>query len=47
MTLLNGGGYEILYYKKNGHAVWLQVDVTPIRNEQDVVVLFLCTFRCV
>lgn len=25
--------------------MWLQCEVTPIRNEQTVVVLFLCTFR--
>lgn len=25
--------------------MWLQFEVTPIRNEQTVVVLFLCTFR--
>lgn len=40
-----GGSYEILYYKRSGHGMWLQVEVTPIRNEQSVVVLFLCTFR--
>lgn len=28
-----------------GHGMWLQCEVTPIRNEQTVIVLFLCTFR--
>ncbi len=45
MSVLEGGSYEMLFYKKNGHAIWLQVDVTPIRNEQEVVVLFLSTYR--
>ena len=40
-----GGVYEILYYKKNGHGIWLQQDVTPIKNEQDTLVLFLVSFR--
>uniref|UniRef100_A0A0K2TNG6 Potassium voltagegated channel protein eaglike [Apis florea] n=1 Tax=Lepeophtheirus salmonis TaxID=72036 RepID=A0A0K2TNG6_LEPSM len=39
------GGFEVLYYKKNGHGVWLQVEITPIRNEQEIVVIFLCVFR--
>lgn len=45
MSRLEGGSYEILYYKKNTNAIWLQVDVTPIRNDQRLVVLFLATFR--
>ncbi len=40
-----GGVYEILYYKKNGHGIWLQEDITPIRNEQRIIVLFLVTFK--
>lgn len=39
------GCFEILFYKKNGQAIWLQIDTTPIRNDQQVVVLFLITFR--
>ena len=45
LSRMEGGSYEVLYYKKNGRAIWLQVEVTPIRNEQKVVVLFLCSFR--
>ena len=45
LSRMEGGNYEVLYYKKNGRAIWLQVEVTPIRNEQKVVVLFLCSFR--
>ncbi len=45
MSTTEAGSYEMLLYKKNGHAIWLKVDSTPIRNEQDVVVLFLLTFR--
>jgi potassium voltage-gated channel Eag-related subfamily H protein 5 len=45
MKVLDGGCYEVLYYKKMGHAIWLQVDVLPIKNEQNVVVLFLSTYR--
>ena len=40
-----GGVYEILYYKKNGHGIWLQEEVTPIKNEQDTLVLFLISYR--
>ena len=39
------GVYEILYYKKNGHGIWLQEEITLIRNEQDTLVLFLVSFR--
>lgn len=42
---MEGGSYEVLFYKKNGHAIWLQLDITEIRNAQRVVVLFLCAFR--
>ena len=40
-----GGVFEILYYKKNGHGIWLQEEVTSIKNEQDTLVLFLVSFR--
>ncbi|CAL8334422.1 unnamed protein product [Lota lota] len=36
--------FEILMYKKNRLPVWFYVKIAPIRNEQDKVVLFLCTF---
>uniref|UniRef100_A0A8C1TCI6 Potassium voltage-gated channel, subfamily H (eag-related), member 1b n=1 Tax=Cyprinus carpio TaxID=7962 RepID=A0A8C1TCI6_CYPCA len=36
--------FEILMYKKNRMPVWFFVKIAPIRNEQDNVVLFLCTF---
>jgi hypothetical protein len=45
MTAQESGCFEVLFYKKSGHAIWLQIDVTPICNEQSVVVLFLSTFR--
>ena len=45
MSAHEGGLYEILYYKKNGHGIWLQEEVTPIKNEQDTLVLFLISFR--
>uniref|UniRef100_H3CHK6 Potassium voltage-gated channel, subfamily H (eag-related), member 1b n=1 Tax=Tetraodon nigroviridis TaxID=99883 RepID=H3CHK6_TETNG len=38
------GSFEILMYKKNRMPVWFFVKIAPIRNEQDKVVLFLCTF---
>ncbi len=41
MASLEGGGYEMLFYKKNGHAIWLQVDVTPIKNDQVNFICFL------
>ncbi|XP_033916722.1 voltage-gated delayed rectifier potassium channel KCNH1 [Melopsittacus undulatus] len=37
--------FEILMYKKNRTPVWFFVKIAPIRNEQDKVVLFLCTFN--
>ncbi|XP_051955240.1 potassium voltage-gated channel subfamily H member 5-like isoform X2 [Xyrauchen texanus] len=37
--------FEVLLYKKNRTAVWLYMQVAPIRNENDKVVLFLCTFK--
>ncbi|KAM4603838.1 voltage-gated delayed rectifier potassium channel KCNH1-like [Polymixia lowei] len=36
--------FEILMYKKCRMPVWFFVKIAPIRNEQDKVVLFLCTF---
>ncbi|XP_030580476.1 potassium voltage-gated channel subfamily H member 1-like isoform X2 [Archocentrus centrarchus] len=36
--------FEILMYKKNRMPVWFFMKIAPIRNEQDKVVLFLCTF---
>ncbi|XP_058605401.1 potassium voltage-gated channel subfamily H member 1a isoform X1 [Onychostoma macrolepis] len=36
--------FEILMYKKNRMPVWFFVKIAPIRNEQEKVVLFLCTF---
>ncbi|KAK1806123.1 hypothetical protein P4O66_012832, partial [Electrophorus voltai] len=37
--------FEILMYKKNRMPVWFFIKIAPIRNEQDKVVLFLCTFN--
>ncbi|XP_012680142.2 potassium voltage-gated channel subfamily H member 5a [Clupea harengus] len=37
--------FEVLLYKKNRAPVWLYMQVAPIRNENDKVVLFLCTFK--
>ncbi|XP_010776011.1 potassium voltage-gated channel subfamily H member 5 [Notothenia coriiceps] len=37
--------YEVLLYTKNRLPIWLYMQVAPIRNENDKVVLFLCTFR--
>ncbi|KAK3537448.1 hypothetical protein QTP70_010421 [Hemibagrus guttatus] len=37
--------FEILMYKKNRTPVWFFVKIAPIRNEQEKVVLFLCTFN--
>uniref|UniRef100_A0A8C4N393 Potassium voltage-gated channel, subfamily H (eag-related), member 1a n=1 Tax=Eptatretus burgeri TaxID=7764 RepID=A0A8C4N393_EPTBU len=36
---------EILMYKKNRTPLWFYMQIAPIRNENDKVVLFLCTFR--
>lgn len=36
---------EVLLYKKNRTPLWLLLHVAPIKNEKDVVVLFLLTFR--
>ncbi|KAI5615863.1 potassium voltage-gated channel subfamily H member 1 isoform X2, partial [Silurus asotus] len=36
--------FEVLMYKKNRTPVWFFVKIAPIRNEQEEVVLFLCTF---
>merc|ERR1719328_125 len=37
--------YEILLYKKNRTPLWLLLHISPIKNERDIVVLFLVTFR--
>uniref|UniRef100_A0A336LSJ2 CSON015324 protein n=1 Tax=Culicoides sonorensis TaxID=179676 RepID=A0A336LSJ2_CULSO len=37
--------FEILLYKKNKTPLWLLLQIAPIKNERDVVVLFLLTFR--
>uniref|UniRef100_A0A8C4F654 Potassium voltage-gated channel subfamily H member 5 n=1 Tax=Dicentrarchus labrax TaxID=13489 RepID=A0A8C4F654_DICLA len=37
--------YEVLLYTKNRTPIWLYMQVAPIRNENEKVVLFLCTFR--
>ncbi|XP_016366444.1 potassium voltage-gated channel subfamily H member 5-like [Sinocyclocheilus rhinocerous] len=37
--------FEVLLYKKNRTPVWLYMQVAPISNENDKVVLFLCTFK--
>ncbi|XP_077076952.1 potassium voltage-gated channel subfamily H member 5a isoform X2 [Siphateles boraxobius] len=37
--------FEVLLYKKDRTPVWLYMQVAPIRNENDKVVLFLCTFK--
>lgn len=36
---------EILLYKKNRTPLWLLLHIAPIKNEKDLVVLFLLTFR--
>ncbi|KAM9798329.1 voltage-gated delayed rectifier potassium channel KCNH5-like [Neosynchiropus ocellatus] len=37
--------FEVLLYTKSRTPIWLYMQVAPIRNENDKVVLFLCTFR--
>ncbi|KAK5643336.1 hypothetical protein RI129_007181 [Pyrocoelia pectoralis] len=37
--------FEILLYKKNKTPLWLLLQISPIKNERDLVVLFLLTFR--
>ncbi|XP_043252763.1 potassium voltage-gated channel protein eag [Colletes gigas] len=37
--------FEILLYKKNKKPLWLLLQIAPIKNERDLVVLFLLTFR--
>ncbi|PIK57061.1 putative potassium voltage-gated channel subfamily H member 1 isoform X2, partial [Apostichopus japonicus] len=37
--------FEILIYKKNKVPMWTLVQIAPIKNEKDKVVLFLCTFK--
>ncbi|KER20379.1 hypothetical protein T265_15326, partial [Opisthorchis viverrini] len=36
---------EMLFYKKNHSPLWLLVCISPVRNEQEEVVLFLLAFR--
>ncbi|CAF2026098.1 unnamed protein product [Rotaria magnacalcarata] len=35
---------EVLLYKKNKTPIWVFMQIAPITNERDVVVLYLCTF---
>jgi potassium voltage-gated channel Eag-related subfamily H member 5 len=35
---------EVLIYKKNKTPIWISMQIAPITNEKDTVVLFLCTF---
>uniref|UniRef100_A0A8C6GYI2 Potassium voltage-gated channel, subfamily H (eag-related), member 5 n=1 Tax=Mus spicilegus TaxID=10103 RepID=A0A8C6GYI2_MUSSI len=37
--------FEVLLYKKNRTPVWFYMQIAPIRNEHERVVLFLCTFK--
>ncbi|KAI5611706.1 potassium voltage-gated channel subfamily H member 5, partial [Silurus asotus] len=37
--------FEVLLYKRNRAPVWFYMQIAPIRNENDKVVLFLCTFK--
>ncbi|XP_015437403.1 PREDICTED: potassium voltage-gated channel protein eag isoform X2 [Dufourea novaeangliae] len=37
--------FEILLYKKNKTPLWLLLQIAPIKNERDLVVLFLLPFR--
>ncbi|MGH0145629.1 UNVERIFIED_CONTAM: hypothetical protein FKN15_051461, partial [Acipenser sinensis] len=37
--------FEVLLYKKSRTPVWFYMHIAPIRNENDKVVLFLCTFK--
>ncbi|XP_018087778.1 potassium voltage-gated channel subfamily H member 5 isoform X2 [Xenopus laevis] len=37
--------FEILLYKKSRTPVWFYLQIAPIRNEHEKVVLFLCTFK--
>ncbi|XP_076244136.1 potassium voltage-gated channel protein ether a go-go isoform X1 [Calliopsis andreniformis] len=37
--------FEILLYKNNKTPLWLLLQIAPIKNERDLVVLFLLTFR--
>ena len=33
------------YFLFPGTPLWLFLQISPVKNERDVVVLFLCTFR--
>ncbi|XP_040188993.1 potassium voltage-gated channel subfamily H member 5 [Rana temporaria] len=37
--------FEVLLYKKSRTPVWFYMQIAPIRNEHNKVVLFLCTFK--
>ncbi|KAG8561167.1 hypothetical protein GDO81_015271 [Engystomops pustulosus] len=37
--------FEVLLYKKSRMPVWFYMQIAPISNEHDKVVLFLCTFK--
>ncbi|XP_016151034.1 potassium voltage-gated channel subfamily H member 5 [Sinocyclocheilus grahami] len=37
--------FQVLLYRKNRTPVWFYMQIAPIRNENDKVVLFLCTFK--
>ncbi|XP_040267621.1 potassium voltage-gated channel subfamily H member 5 [Bufo bufo] len=37
--------FEVLLYKKSRTPVWFYIQIAPISNEHDKVVLFLCTFK--
>ncbi|KAE8586955.1 hypothetical protein XENTR_v10021815 [Xenopus tropicalis] len=37
--------FEVLLYKKSRTPVWFYMQIAPIRNEHEKVVLFLCTFK--
>ncbi|KAF0294050.1 Potassium voltage-gated channel protein eag [Amphibalanus amphitrite] len=41
----NQDQFEILLYKKNRTPLWLLLHLAPIKNEKEVVVLFLLTLR--
>ena len=35
----------LFFYFFSGTPLWLLLQVSPVKNERDVVVLFLCSFR--
>ncbi|ESO12956.1 hypothetical protein HELRODRAFT_62998, partial [Helobdella robusta] len=36
---------EILLYKKNKTPLWLLLNIAPVRNEKEIIVLFVLTFK--